>query len=101
MIEKKKKNRYSESDEEEEEMSPEEQNETFRIEIPKICPLLEIITFDQKGKGYTCTMMNYWTRKTIKYTTERDTFLSEDAEKMLQKVEPNKERNEEISQKLA
>jgi hypothetical protein len=38
MIEKKKRSRYSESDEEEEEeeMSPEEQNETFRIEIPKI-----------------------------------------------------------------
>jgi hypothetical protein len=78
-------------------MSPEEQNETFIIEGPEKCPLLEDKVFDQKGKGFTCTMMNYWTRKAIKYPTDSDTFLSEDALKVLKKVEPNKGRNEEIS----
>jgi hypothetical protein len=101
MIEKKKKERscYDDSDEEEdEEMSPDEQNESFRIEIPDECDLLNDDKFNLRGRGYTCTMMNYWARKAIKYPTEKDTFLSEDTVKMLQKVEPNKERNDEISQ---
>jgi hypothetical protein len=42
-------------------------------------------------------MMDYYSRKAIKYSTEDDTFLSEDALKIREKVEPNKERSEEIS----
>jgi hypothetical protein len=40
--------------------------------------------------------MNYWCRKAIKYPTEEDTFLSTDAMKVLEKVEPNQKKGNEI-----
>jgi hypothetical protein len=40
--------------------------------------------------------MNYWCRKAVKYSTEEDTFLSTDAMKILEKVEPNEKKGEEI-----
>jgi hypothetical protein len=40
--------------------------------------------------------MNYWTRKGFKYETEKDTFLSQSALMILEKVKPNQERSDSI-----
>jgi hypothetical protein len=66
------------------------------MKIPKECALLDDNAFNQKGKPYSCNMMNRWCRKAINYPTDEDTFLSEDAVKVLEKVEPNKEKGEDI-----
>jgi hypothetical protein len=89
MLEKKKKIPSSDSDEEEE-------NEFFIIEIQKICTLLDDYAFDQQSKCYSCNTMNYWCRKAIQYPIEENAFISTDAMKILEKVEPNKEKSEEI-----
>jgi hypothetical protein len=41
-------------------------------------------------------MMNFWCKKAIKYLTEEDTYLSTDAKKVLEKVEPNQEKGKPI-----
>jgi hypothetical protein len=40
--------------------------------------------------------MNYWVRKAIKYFTEEDTFLCQDAVKVLEKIESKKDKREAI-----
>jgi hypothetical protein len=39
-------------------------------------------------------MMNRWCPKAIKYATEEDRYLTNDGEKILEKLEPNKDRSE-------
>jgi hypothetical protein len=41
-------------------------------------------------------MMNCWCRRAIKYATEEETFLTPDAKKVLEKVEPNQEKGKAI-----
>jgi hypothetical protein len=77
-------------------MTVEEENNFFICEIPSSCELLQENIFKAKPKNYNCTMKNSWTRKALKYPTETDTSLSQAAMKILEKVEPNKERNEAI-----
>jgi hypothetical protein len=77
-------------------MSPEKQNESFICKIPDVCEFLSEEKFQAKAKGNTCNLMNYWVKKAIKYHTEEDTFLSQDAVKVFEKIEPKKEKGETI-----
>jgi hypothetical protein len=49
-----------------------------------------------KSSMDNCLMMNYLSRKTIKYRTKKHTYLSQSTEKFFEKIEPNKEKIEAI-----
>jgi hypothetical protein len=77
-------------------MSSEEENNLFIYKIPSSCELHNENNFKEKVKYYNWAMIKNWARKALKYPTETDTSLSQAAMKILEKVEPNKERSEAI-----
>jgi hypothetical protein len=77
-------------------LTPKEENDLFICKLPEVCNLLDEIEYNQKKEVCSCLMMDYWSRKVIKYPTEEDTYLSTDAKKILEKVEPNKEKGKAI-----
>jgi hypothetical protein len=85
-------------DEEEEDLEPEAQNEKFTCDVPKPeeCDFLKDEEFDKKTATRNINCMNYLSRKSINYPTCDDEALSEDAMKILEKVEPNKKKGEKL-----
>jgi hypothetical protein len=78
----------------------EEENDLFICKVPEVCKLLDEKKFNQKKVTNDCLMMNYWCRRTIKYASEEDTFLSIEAKKVLEKIEPNREKGKPFTKFL-